>query len=201
MPRRTAADPRDTLDRPAGDTTRQLKPSRPVDSDEMSTETLTTDDYRTLQQRRREVAGNEERATVREVTLTDATATLRLGFAWADADERVSFDLHSERDVLALESLAAAAGYDFDHLPYLEGETVAVTYLDGEWVPTATLPTATESDVFGDDDGLPGVGLAERLAHGVSDRVERLDAQQVVLGVIVFKKLLIVSTLVYLLLT
>ncbi|MEZ3116281.1 hypothetical protein RYH80_10210 [Halobaculum sp. MBLA0147] len=168
----------------------------------MSTETLTTDDYRTLQQRRREVAGNEERATVREVTLTDATARLRLGFAWADADEHVSFDLHSERDVLALESLAAAAGYDFDHLPYLEGETVAVTYLDGEWVPTATLPTATESDVFGDDDdGLSGLDLAERLAHGVSDRVERLDAQQVVLGVIVFKKLLIVSTLVYLLLT
>lgn len=165
----------------------------------MSTETYTTDEYQTLRQRRREIAGNEELATVGDVTLTDSTATLALSFEWADSDERVSFDLTSERDVLALESLAEAAGYDFDHLPYLEDERVGVTYLDGGWVPTATLPTPHDSDVF-DDDGRRVPGLAERATRWLDARIEGIEARDVVLGVIVLKKLLIVSALVYLLL-
>lgn len=164
----------------------------------MSTETYTTDEYQTLQQRRREVAGNEETATVDDVTLTDSTATLRLGFEWGETTEELQFDLTSERDVLALETLAETAGYDFDHLPYLEDERIGVTYLDGEWVPTATLPTPGHSDVF--DDGSPAVpGLAERATRWLDARIEGIEAKQVVLGAIVIKKLLIASALVYLL--
>jgi hypothetical protein len=164
----------------------------------MSTEAYTTDEYRTLQRRRREVAGNEERATVDDVTLTDTEATIRLDFEWSESSERLTFDLTSERDVLAVESLAEAAGYEFDHLPYLEGETVGVTYLDGEWVPTATLPTPTDSDVFGGDPAT-GPSLAERATRWLDARLDGIEARQVVLGVIVLKKLLIASALVYLL--
>jgi hypothetical protein len=166
----------------------------------MSTETYTTDEYQTLQRHRRQVAGNEEVATVSDVTLTDSTATLSLAVEWADSDERVSFDLTSERDVLALESLAEAAGYDFDHLPYLEDERVGITYLDGEWVPTATLPTPRDSSAFGSDGTNRHVpGLAERATDWLDARVDSIEARDVVLGVIVLKKLLIVSALVYLL--
>jgi hypothetical protein len=164
----------------------------------MSTETYTTDEYRTLQQHRREVAGNEEWATVAEVTLTDSTATLSLSFEWADAPQQRTFDLTSERDVLALESLAESAGYDFDHLPYLEDERIGVTYLDGEWVPTATLPAPRDSDVF-DDSGRSVPGITERATQWLDERIDAVEAKDVVLGVIVLKKLLIASALVYLL--
>jgi hypothetical protein len=166
----------------------------------MSTETYTTDEYQTLQQHRREVAGNEESATVADVTLRDSTATLTLSFEWADTTDQRTFDLTSERDVLALESLAESAGYDFDHLPYLEDERIGVTYLDGEWVPTATLPTAHDSDVFADS-GRTVPSLTERATNWLDDRLDTVEAKDVVLGVIVFKKLLIASALVYLLIS
>jgi hypothetical protein len=65
-------------------------------------------------------------------------------------------------------------------------------------VPAATLPTPADSDVFGGD-APTGPSLVERTTRWLDARLDGIEARQVVLGVVVPKKPLIASALVYLL--
>lgn len=163
----------------------------------MGASEYTDDEYETLQTSKREIAGNEEPARIVDVRVGASTARLKLEFDWKEGSEIAEFDLDSERDVMELKTLARGLGYDYDHLPYLEGETITAVYLDGEWVPAATLPDA-EGDVLGDaSTGRPDpLSRAYRVA---TRRVGDLSTNKLLIAVIVFKKLLIASAIVYLL--
>ena len=163
----------------------------------MGASEYTDDEYETLQTSKREIAGNEEPATIADVTVGATTARLRLEFDWKDDGETVAFDLDSERDVMELKTLARGLGYDYDHLPYLEGETITAVYLDGEWVPAATLPDAGP-DALGDTSTGRRNPLA-RAYKGVTSRVDGVSGHQLLTAVIVVKKLLVAAAIVYLL--
>ncbi|WP_123538253.1 hypothetical protein [Halosimplex salinum] len=165
----------------------------------MALREYTDDEYETLQRSEREIAGNRERATVTDVTVGDDTARLAFGFDWKPESESVTFDLDRERDVMELQSVAAAAGYEYDQLPYLEDEPITVAYLDGRWVPAAALPDGGPASLSDASPTAPS--LTDRTRRRASEWLDDLTVQSVVLGVIVTKKLLIVSALVYLIVT
>lgn len=167
----------------------------------MSTEELSADEFETLQASGREVAGNQEPATVTSVHVGPDTATLELSFDWKRTTDTVSFDLDSEREVLGLKSLARAHGYEYDQLPYLEGEELTAVYLDGEWVPAATLPDV-DANVLTDTASAPEAdGPLARAYDGLQRRAEELTSRDVIIGVVIAKKIVIATALVYLLLT
>lgn len=165
----------------------------------MALREYTDDEYETLQRSEREIAGNTEQAEVTNVSVVDNTAELTFGFDWKPGHESVTYDLDSERDVMELKSVAETVGYDYDQLPYLEGETIPVVYLDDGWVPAAALPDGGPAALGETSPAVPS--LADRAYGTLSDWTDEITAQSVVLGVIVVKKLLIVSALVYLLVT
>jgi hypothetical protein len=167
----------------------------------MSTEQLSADEFETLQASGREVAGNQELATVTSVTVGPDTARLELSFDWKRETDTASFDLDCEREVLQLKSLARGHGYAYDQLPYLEGEELAAVYLDGGWVPAATLPDV-DANVLTETATEPsGPGPVARVHDGLQRRAEEVTSRDVVLAVVVLKKILIAGALVYLLLT
>lgn len=162
----------------------------------MALQEYTDDEYETLQRSEREIAGNRESAAFTAVTIVDDTARLTLGFDWKPGEESITYDLDSERDVMELKSVAAAAGYEYDQLPYLEGESVDVVYLDERWTPAAALPDGGPHALT--DQSRAGPSLVDSTYRRLSDWFDDVTAQSVVLTVIVVKKLLIVSALVYL---
>jgi len=165
----------------------------------MALREYTDDEYERLQRSERELTGNRERADVANVVVVDDTARLSFAFDWTPDRDSVSYDLDDPRDVMELRAVAAEAGYEYDQLPYLEGETIPVVYLDDGWVPAAALPDGGP----GAEDGpvSQGPSLVDSAYRRLSDRVDDITARSVVLGVIVTKKLLIASALVYLLVT
>lgn len=167
----------------------------------MATDDFTATEYETLQSSRREVAGNREQATVRDVDVGETTVRLELGFDWTSDGQTVTFDLDSEREVLGLKALARSRGYDYDHLPYLEGEPVTVVYLDGEWQPAATLPDADANVLTDTATAADEPGPVTRAYEGLLGRAEELTSRDVIVAAVVIKKLLIATALVYLLLT
>lgn len=156
-------------------------------------------DYETLQASGREIAGNRERATVDEVTVGEGTAWLSLSFDWKRETATLEYDLDREREVLKLKSLAGSLGYDFDHLPYLEGETIPVVYLDGQWVPAATLPDVEANVLAGDGGASGGPGLLARTYGSIGRRVENATQEELIVAAVVLKKLLIALAIVYVL--
>lgn len=165
----------------------------------MELQEYTDDEYETLRTSEREIAGNEEVVAIDDVVVGGDEVRIALAFDWTDDRETIAFDLDRERDVMELKTLAGALGYEYDQLPYLEGETVTAVYLDGQWVPAPTLPDAgpaTLSDASADGPNA-AVGAYKRLRC----RLGEVTAKQAVLAVVLGKKLLIVGALVYLIVT
>ncbi len=98
--------------------------------------------------------------------------------------------------VKELKAVAADAGYEYDQLFHLEGETIPVVYLEDGWEPAAALPGGGPGTAGGAAQRSPS--LADSAYRRLTDWVDDLTARSVVLGVIVTKKLLIASALVYL---
>ncbi|ELZ20322.1 hypothetical protein C475_21152 [Halosimplex carlsbadense 2-9-1] len=163
----------------------------------MALREYTDDEYERLQRSERELTGNRERAEITDVAVVDDTARLTFGFEWTPEPDSVSYDLDDARDVMELKSVAGAAGYEYDQLPYLEGETIPVVYLDDGWVPAAALPGGGPETAG--ERGRQGPSLVDSAYRRLADRLDDITARSVVLGVIVVKKLLIASALVYLL--
>lgn len=157
------------------------------------------DEYEPLRRSERAVAGNTERAEVQSVSIVDTTAEFTVGFDWKPGTERIGYDLDAERDVMELKSVAEAAGSDYDQLPYLERETIPVVYLDDRWVPAAALPDGGPAALADTSPAVPS--LADRAYDRLSDWSDGITAQSVVLAVVLGKKLLVVSALIYLLVT
>lgn len=165
----------------------------------MALREYTDDEYERLRRSERELTGNRERADVTDVAVVDDTARLTLGFEWTSESDSVSYDLDDARDVVGLKAVAADAGYEYDQLFHLEGETIPVVYLDEGWVPAAALPGGGPGTA--EEPTQQGPSLVDSAYRRLSDRVDDITARSVVLGVIVTKKLLIASALVYLLVT
>jgi hypothetical protein len=165
----------------------------------MALREYTDDEYERLQRSERELTGNREQADVTDVAVVDDTARLTFGFEWTPDSDAVSYDLDDARDVMELKAVAADAGYEYDQLFHLEGETIPVVYLEDGWVPAAALPDVGSGGA--NETGRQGPSLVDSAYRRLSERVDDITARSVVLGVIVTKKLLIVSALVYLLVT
>lgn len=167
----------------------------------MGTEEPSAAEFETLETSGREVAGNQESATVRDVFVGDRTARIVLAFDWTAETEIVEFDLDSERDVLELKSLARSRGYAFEQLPYLEGEQITAVYLDGQWLPAETVPDVDANVLTDATPDTPAAGPITRTYDALLDRVEEVTSKDVILAAIALKKILIAAALVYLLLT
>lgn len=167
----------------------------------MATEEPTATEFETLQSSGREVAGNQEPATVEDVSVGERTARIVLAFDWTTETETVEFDLDSEREVLELKSLARAHGYEFEQLHYLEGEEITAVYLDGRWLPAETVPDVDANVLTDSAPEIGGAGPIARTHDALRERLEEVTSKDVVIAAIALKKILIAAALVYLLLT
>jgi len=166
----------------------------------------TPTEYERLRTKKKERRGNAERAAVRDVFVGEDQVVLRVGFEWTTDAERLVYDLDSDRDVLELEALAESKGFEFEQVSFLEGETISVVYTSDEWVPEAHVEyvegEGSASETFLTELHLLGRELArspKALRRLV--RVSRtMTTKQLVIGVIVVKKLIIVALLAWLLL-
>lgn len=166
----------------------------------------TTSEYEHLRTKRKERRGNVERAEVRTVFVGESQVVLTLAFEWTTDTERRVYDLDDDRDVLNLEALAESRGYAFEQLPFLEGETLDVRYVGGEWLPDAHAGHV-EGEGSARETFLTELRLlARELARSPKAlrRVVRLSrtmsTKQLVLAVVIVKKLIVVALLVWLLL-
>jgi hypothetical protein len=176
--------------------------SAPTTDESAATQT----EYERLRTKKKERRGNAERAAVRDVFVGEDRVVLRVGFEWTSDTERLAYDLDSDRDVLELEALAESKGFEFEQVSFLEGEAISVVYTGDEWVPEAHVEfvegEGSAGETFLTELRLLGRELArspKALRRLV--RVSRtMTTKQLVIGVIVVKKLIIVALLAWLLL-
>lgn len=163
-------------------------------------------EYERLRTRKKERQGNTERAEVRDVFVGPDSVVLTVGFEWTTDTERFAYDLDDDRDVLKLEALAETNGFDFEQVSFLEGETLEVVYTGSEWVPEAHVAyvegEGSARETFATELQL----LVRELARSpkVLRRLVRgsrtMTTKQLVIAVVVVKKLIIVALLAWLLL-
>ncbi|UPV74826.1 hypothetical protein M0R89_01850 [Halorussus limi] len=165
-----------------------------------------TPEYERLRTKKKERRGNAERAEVRDVFVGERRVVLTVGFPWTTDTERLAYDLDADRDVLKLEALTEAKGFDFEQVSFLEGETLSVVYTGDEWVPEAQID-------YVEGEGSAGATfltelrlLGRELARSpkVVRRLVRLSrtmtTKQTVIAVILVKKLIIVALVAWLVL-
>jgi hypothetical protein len=74
---------------------------------------------------------------------------------------------------------------------------VTAVYLDGSWHPAETLPDV-ESNLLTDSATGPDPGPLTRAYRRTAERVESVTGTDVILAIIVVKKLLVTAAIVYL---
>lgn len=163
-------------------------------------------EFERLRTKKKQRQGNAERAEVRDVYVGERRVVLTVGFDWTTDTERLTYDLDDDRDVLKLEALAESKGYDFEQVSFLEGETLDVVYAGDRWVPEAHLAHA-EGEGSASETLLTELRLLGReLARSPSAlrrlvRVSRtMTTKQLVIAVIIAKKIVIVALIAWLLL-
>ncbi len=163
-------------------------------------------EYEHLTTKKRQRQGNTELAQVTDVSVGTRTVVLTARFDWRAEAVRFRYDLNDDRDVLQLESLAESAGFEFEQVEFLEGETVEVTYTGDEWVPSAHAAHVEGSgsavETFRTELRLLGRELARlpNLPRRAIRTLRTATTQQTIIGVILVKKLLIVVLLAWYLL-
>lgn len=165
----------------------------------------TPSEYEHLRTKKKERQGNAERASVRNVFVDESRVVLTLSFEWTTDAERLVYDLDDDREVLKLEALAESKGFAFEQLPFLEGETLTVVYTGSEWVPEAHV-AHVEGEGSARETLLTELRLLARELARSPKALRRLvrtsqtlTTKQLVIAVIVVKKLVIVALLVWLL--
>jgi hypothetical protein len=164
--------------------------------------TISTEEYELLTAKQKERQGNTETATVQNVRVTRTQVSLSLTFDWTADSTRLVYDLDDERDVRKLEALTDEHGFEFAQVGHLEGLTVPVRYTSQGWVPMTYLAytegEGSISETFRTELELFGRELAQ--TPGFLRRfvawVKSLSTKQLVIGVIIVKKLLIIAILV-----
>ncbi|WP_276302026.1 hypothetical protein [Halorussus lipolyticus] len=193
----TASDPETTTDESAAEASETVG-----EADRSASQT----EYERLRTKKKERRGNAERAEIRDVFVGERRVVLTLGFDWTTDTERSAYDLDSDRDVLKLEDLAESNGFDFEQVSFLEGEDISVVYTGDEWVPKAHVEyvegEGSAGQTFVTELRLLGRELAR--SPKVLRRLVRVSrtmtTKQLVIAVIVVKKLIIVALLAWLLL-
>lgn len=166
----------------------------------------TPTEYERLRTKKKERRGNAERAEVRDVFVGERRVVLTVGFEWTTDTERLAYDLDSDRDVLELEALAESKGFDFEQVSFLEGETISVVYTGNEWVPEAHVEyvegEGSAGRTFLTELRLLGRELARspKALRRLVRASRTMTTKQLVIAVIIVKKLVIVALLAWLLL-
>ncbi|MFH5798722.1 hypothetical protein [Haladaptatus sp. CMAA 1911] len=164
--------------------------------------TTSTEEYELLTAKQKERRGNTETATVQDVRVTRTQVNLSLSFDWTADSTRLVYDLDDGRDVRELEALADEHGFEFAQVGHLEGLSVPVRYTSQGWVPATYLAhtegegsisetSRTKLEPFGREIARTPGSLGRFVAW-----VKSLSTKQLVIGVIIVKKLLIVAVLV-----
>ncbi|AQL43627.1 hypothetical protein BV210_13370 [Halorientalis sp. IM1011] len=165
----------------------------------------TVTEYEHLAAKKRQRRGNAELATVTDVAVGRERVVLTATFEWAPDPVRLSYDLDADRDVLKLERLTETAGFDFEQVAFLEGESIELTYTGDEWVPSAHRAqiegAGSASETFRTELRLLTRELARapNLPRRGIEAMRTASTRQLVVGVILVKKLLIAGLLVWLL--
>ena len=163
-------------------------------------------EYERLRTKKKERRGKSEPAEIRDVFVGPDEAVLTLAFDWTADTERLAYDLDDDRDVLQLESLAESEGFDFEQLSFLEGQRIRVVYTGSEWVPEAHLAAVEGAGSAGETFRTELRLLARELARSpkLLRRLIRLSrtmtTRQLIVAVVIVKKLVIVALLAWLLL-
>ncbi|RXK51702.1 hypothetical protein [Halorientalis pallida] len=166
----------------------------------------TVTEYEHLAAKKRERRGNAELATVTDVAVGRERVVLTATFEWSPDPVRLSYDLDDDRDVLKLERLTETAGFDFEQVAFLDGETVELTYTGGEWVPSAHRAQVegqgSAAETFRTELQLLARELARapNLPRRAIRATRTASTRQLIVGVILLKKLLIVGLLAWLVL-
>jgi hypothetical protein len=166
----------------------------------------TSTEYERLRTKKKERRGNTERAAVRDVFVGERQLVLTVEFEWTTDTERLVYDLDSDRDVLELERLAESKGFDFEQVSFLEAEEIPVVYTGDEWVPEAHVEYVEGEGSMGQTFLTELRLLGRELARSpkVLRRLVRVSrtmtTKQLVIGVIIVKKLIIVALVAWLLL-
>ncbi|WP_135824082.1 hypothetical protein [Halorussus ruber] len=189
------------MSRTASDGTASGDASSPT-TDESASPT----EYERLRTKKKERQGNAERAEVRDVFVGERRVVLTVGFDWTTDTERLVYDLDSDREVLKLEALAESKGFDFEQVSFLEAEEIPVVYTGSEWVPEAHVEYVEGEGSAGQTFVTELRLLVRELARSpkVLRRLVRVSrtmtTKQLVIAVIIVKKLIIVALLAWLLL-
>ncbi|WP_238398163.1 hypothetical protein [Halorussus salinus] len=163
-------------------------------------------EYEHLRRKKKERKGNAEEATVRDVFVGESQVVLTVAFPWTTDTERLVYDLDSDRDVLKLEALAESKGFDFEQVSFLDGESLAVVYTGGEWVPKAQIEyvkgEGSASSTFLTELRLLGRELARspKFVRRLVRLSRTMTTKQAVIAVILVKKIIIVALVAWLLL-
>ncbi len=160
-----------------------------------NTASPSTSEYELLTSKQKEQPGNIETATVQGVSVSKTHVNLSLDFDWTADSTQLIYDLDDERDVRNLEAVTAEHGFEFAQVGYLEELPVTVRYTSDGWVPTAH--SVSERSRFSPKFLVEHVRTSVRR---VVVRAKSLSVTQIIVGVILVKKLLVIAILVWLLL-
>jgi hypothetical protein len=163
-------------------------------------------EYEHLHRKRKETAGTVELAEVVDVWVGESELVCRFQFDWATEPIQRRYDLDSDRDIAKVERLCEANGLQFEQAGHLEGTLVELEYTGSQWLPR---PEAAYTDgagsaveTFRAEWQLLVRELAQSpafLRRGI-ERVRGLSTTQLIIGVILVKKVAIIALLAHLLL-
>lgn len=157
-------------------------------------------EYEHLRTKRKERRGNAERATVRSVFVGEDRVVITVEFPWTTDAERVEYDLDDDRDVLELEALAESKGFAFEQLGFLKDETLEMVYTGSEWIPNVQRAYADEGAAASKPSASATDSRTPESLRRLTRTVRTMTTTQLLVAVIIVKKLIIVAMLAWLLL-
>jgi len=178
----------------------------PETESQVTASTESPAEYEHLHRKRKETAGTVELAEIVDVWVGESELVCRFQFDWAtDAIQR-RYDLNSDRDIAKVERLCEANGLQFDQASHLEGSLVELEYTGSQWLPRPeaayTDGEGSAAETFRAEWRLLVDELAQSPAfirRGI-ERVRALSTTQLIIGVILVKKVAIIALLAHLLL-
>lgn len=163
-------------------------------------------EYEHLNRKRKETAGTVELAEVVDVWVGESELVCRFQFDWATDTIQRRYDLNSDRDIARVERLCEANGLQFEQVTHLEGSLVELEYTGSQWLPRPeaayTEGEGSAVETFQAECRLLVRELAQSpafLRRGIQ-RVRGLSTTQMIIGVILVKKIAIIALLAHLLL-
>ncbi|EMA06859.1 hypothetical protein SAMN05443574_105289 [Haloarcula vallismortis] len=163
-------------------------------------------EYEHLHRKQKETAGTVELAELTDVWVGESELVCRFQFDWATAPIQRRYDLNSDRDIAKIERLCEANGLQFEQASHLEGALIELEYTGSQWLPRPeaayTDGEGATAETFRAECRLLFDELAQSPAfvrRGI-ERIRDLSTTQLIIGVILVKKIAIIALLAHLLL-